>query len=62
MSDRQAFFFDAYHLDVKVVWHGYHIASVRVARGAWRVPNLEYFGRPPKHLTSITAQRLDRLG
>ena len=28
MSDRQAVFFDEYHLDVKVVWHGYHIASV----------------------------------
>ena len=35
MSDRQAAFFDEYHLDVKVVWHGYHIASVPVmARGA----------------------------
>ena len=35
MSDRQAGFFDEYHLDVKVVWHGYHIASVPVmARGA----------------------------
>ena len=35
MSDRQAVFFDEYHLDVKVVWHGYHIASVSViARGA----------------------------
>ena len=35
MSDRQAVFFDEYHLDVKVVWHGYHIASVPVmARGA----------------------------
>ena len=34
MSDRQAVFFDEYHLDVKVVWHGYHIASVPVmARG-----------------------------
>ena len=34
MSDRQAVF-DEYHLDVKVVWHGYHIASVPVmARGA----------------------------
>ena len=52
MSDRQAVFFDEYHLDVKVVWHGYHIASVPVmARGAWRVPNLGYFGRPPKHFT-----------
>ena len=30
MSDRQAVFFDEYHLDVKVVWHGYHIASVPV--------------------------------
>ena len=40
MSDRQAVFFDEYHLDVKVVWHGYHTASVPViARGAcqtWR--------------------------
>ena len=35
MSDRQAVFFDEYHLDVKVVWHGYYIASVPViARGA----------------------------
>ena len=35
MSDRQAVFFDEYHLDVKVVWHGYHIASMPVtARGA----------------------------
>ena len=35
MSDRQAVFFNEYHLDVKVVWHGYHIASVPVmARGA----------------------------
>ena len=35
MSDRQAVFFDEYHWDVKVVWHGYHIASVPVmARGA----------------------------
>ena len=35
MSDRQAVLFDEYHLDVKVVWHGYHIASVPVmARGA----------------------------
>ena len=35
MSDRQAVFFDEYHLDVKVVWHGYHISSVPVtARGA----------------------------
>ena len=35
MSDRQAVFFDEDHLDVKVVWHGYHIASVSViARGA----------------------------
>ena len=35
MSDRQAVFFDEYHLDVKVVWHGYHSASVPVmARGA----------------------------
>ena len=35
MSDRQAVFFDEYHLDVKVVWHGYHIESVPVmARGA----------------------------
>ena len=34
MSDRQAVFFDEYHLDVKVVWHDYHIASVPVmARG-----------------------------
>ena len=28
MSDRQAVFFDEYHLDVKVVWHGYHICAV----------------------------------
>ena len=35
MSDRQAVFFDEYHLDGKVVWHGYHIASMPVsARGA----------------------------
>ena len=35
MSDRQTVFFNEYHLDVKVVWHGYHIASVPVAaRGA----------------------------
>ena len=35
MADRQAVFFDEYHLDVKVVWHGYRIASVPVmARGA----------------------------
>ena len=35
MSDRQAVFFEEYHLDVKVVWHGYHIASVSViVRGA----------------------------
>ena len=35
MSDRQAVFFDEYNLDVKVVWHGYHIALVSVmARGA----------------------------
>ena len=35
MSDRQAVFFDEYQLDVKVVWHGYHIASVpAMARGA----------------------------
>ena len=35
MSDRQAVFFDECHLDVKVVWHGYHIASAPVmARGA----------------------------
>ena len=25
MSDRQAVFFDEHHLDVKVVWHGYHM-------------------------------------
>ena len=56
MSDRQAVFFDEYHLDVKVVWHGYHIASLSViARGACQT-----WG-PSKHLTSITAQRLDRL-
>ena len=37
MSHRQAVFFDEYHLDVKAVWHGYHIASVPVmARGACR--------------------------
>ena len=35
MSDRQAVFFNEYHLDVKVAWHGYHIASVPfMARGA----------------------------
>ena len=35
MSDRQAVFFDEYHLDIKVIWHGYHTASVPVmARGA----------------------------
>ena len=35
MSDQQAVFFDEYHLDVKVVWRDYHIASVPVtARGA----------------------------
>ena len=35
MSDRQAVFYDEYHLDVKVAWYGYHIASVPVmARGA----------------------------
>ena len=35
MSDQQAVFFDEHHLDVKVVWHGCHIASVPVmARGA----------------------------
>ena len=35
MSDRQAVFFDEYHFDVKVVWHGYHTASVPdMARGA----------------------------
>ena len=41
ISDRQAVFFDEYHLDVKVLWQkdgmvsGYHIASVPVmARGA----------------------------
>ena len=49
MSDRQAVFFDEYHLDVKVVWHGYHIASVPVtARGAcqtwglWMTPKTLY--------------------
>ena len=37
MSERQAVFFDEYHLDVKVVWHGYHILSVPVmARGAFQ--------------------------
>ena len=30
MSDRQAVFFDEYHLNVKVAWHGYHIESVSV--------------------------------
>ena len=35
MSDQQAVFCDEYRLDVKVVWHGYHMASVPVmARGA----------------------------
>ena len=33
MSDRQAVFFDEYHLDVKVVSHGYHIASMPVMAG-----------------------------
>ena len=40
MSDRrliQVVFFDEYYLDVKVVWHGYHIASVPVmAHGAYQ--------------------------
>ena len=40
MSNRQAVFFDEYHFDVKVVWHGYHIASVPVmARGACQTWN-----------------------
>ena len=60
MSDRQAVFFDEYHLDVKVVWHGYHIASVSViARGACQTWGTLH--DPQKNLTSITAQRLDRL-
>ena len=49
MSDQQAVFFDEYHLDVKVVWRGYHIASVPVmARGAcqtwvlWATPKTLY--------------------
>ena len=49
MSDRQAVFFAEYHLDVKVVWHGYHIASVPLmARGAcqtcvlWTTPKTLY--------------------
>ena len=60
MSDRQAVFFDEYHLDVKVVWHGYHTASVPdMARGAcqsWGTLD------DPQNTTSITGQRLDRLG
>ena len=61
MSDRQAVFFDEYHLDVKVcmAWLPYCVSA---GHGAWRVLNLGYFGRLPKHFTSITAQRLDRLG
>ena len=35
---------------------------VSAGHGAWRVPNMGYFGRPPKHFTSITAQPLYRLG
>ena len=35
---------------------------VSAGHGTWRVPNFEYFGRPPKHFTSITAQRLNRFG
>ena len=46
MSDRQAVFFDEYHLDVKVVWHGYHIASWHVARAKlgvlWTTPKTLY--------------------
>ena len=35
MSDRQAVFFDECHLDVKVVWHGYHMVSApAMARAA----------------------------
>ena len=50
MSDRQVVFFDEYHLDVKVVWHGYHIASVPVmARGACK---LGVLWTPPKILSS----------
>ena len=49
MSDRQAVFYDEYHLDVKVIWHGCHIASVPVmARGAcqtWGTVNRGYFER-----------------
>ena len=59
-SDRQAVFFDEYHLDVKVVWHCYHIASVPVmARGACQTLGT---WDDPQNTTSITAQRLDRMG
>ena len=34
---------------------------VSAGHGTWRVPNLGFFGRPPKHFTSITAQRVGRL-
>ena len=35
ISDRQTVFFDEYHLNVKVAWHGYRIASLPViTRGA----------------------------
>ena len=60
MSDRQAVFFDEYHLDVKVIWHGYRIASVPVmARGACQTWGS--LDDPPKHFTSITAQRVGRM-
>ena len=58
MSDRQPVFFDEYHLDVKVVWHGYHIASVSVmARGACQA-----WGTLGDPQNTLPAQRLDRLG
>ena len=61
MSDQQAVFFNEYHLAVKVVWHGYHIALVSVmARDACQTWGT--LDDPPKHFTSITVQRLDRLG
>ena len=34
---------------------------VSPGHGTWRVPNLGFLGRPPKHFTSITAQRVGRL-
>ena len=66
MSDRQAVFFDEYHLDVKVVWHGYHIASVPViARGAQgrRIRDFEGARAPPEHTSapSITKSTPSKL-